>query len=234
MLTPDRVPAVYAEYGDDLVLTRAGKSGKAGDPNKDARDAIADAEYVRSRPQVAELLDGAQCEAEVCFVLDGIQWVAHIDLATSAGCVCDAKTCADVDGTEWSPVARARIPWHEALLYWHQLATYRRARGAATVPAVALIVCQHCADGVPDVRIIERAAEDDDILDRLAGDVEWSMRHEWTSPLTGRAVPPFANMLDARPDVAAIALPRCGTCPWCRQTRADLYFPYRSRRDAGV
>ena len=233
LLTPDRVPAVYAEYGEFLTLSRSGKSGAKGEPNAKARDAITDAAYARSRPEIAELLAGARCETEVQFDLDGIPWIAHVDLITAHGCVCDAKTCKDIEGTEWSAAVRQRVPWHEAMLYWHQLAVYRRALGTQE-PAVAIIACQHCEDGTPDVRIIERSEADDDILDRLASDVVWSMRHEWESPLTGIRLPSFADMLDMPADLAQGYLPRCETCEWCRRSRRSLYFPYAARRERGV
>jgi hypothetical protein len=248
LLTPDRIPAVYAEYGDLLTLSRAGKTGKAGEPNAAARQALADAEYVRTRPQVAELLDGGKCETEVRFELDGVPWIAHIDLITAGGCVCDAKTCRDIVGSEWDPVRKARVPWHEALLYWHQLAVYRKAVGAE---AVALIACQSCAEPPPDVRIIERSACDDDLLDQYAADVEASMRHEWTSPVTGQRMPSFVAM-QACPDAAALTelfarydetgkrlardFSRCESpsCGWCRKSREDLFFPYAAERGKGV
>jgi len=232
LLTPDRVSAVLAEYGDLLVLQKASKTGPAGSPNAAAREAQHDGLYVRQLPAVAALLNGAQCEVEITFALDGVPWVAHVDCITAAGCILDAKTCRDIEGTEWCPVRRCRRPWHETMLYWHQLAVYRHARGPETVPAVGLIACQSFDDGFPAVRIIERAQQDADILDRAAEDVALSMRHEWVSPLTGRTLPPFAEMLETPAD----DLPRCESpnCAWCRRTPRDIYYTYSAEREPGL
>lgn len=227
-LTPERIPAVYAEYGDLLVTSKAGKGGPAGSPNAAARDAIACAEYTRSRPQVAELLAGARCETELTFDLDGMAWVAHVDLITAAGCVIDFKTCAKIEGIEWSDWQHRYVPWHMAMLYWYQLALYRRALGGA--PAVAIVACQDCTEPPPDVRIIELQADSDEVLDQYAADIEASMRHEWTSPATGKRLPPFAEMVQM--DTAD--LHRCESCHYCRTSRRDLYFPFAIPRTGGV
>lgn len=231
LLTPDRIPAVYAEYGDLITLQKAGKTGQKGDPNADARQAVADGIYTRSVPQVAEMLEGGRCEVAVEWECGGLPWVCHVDLLAADGCVLDGKTCKDITGTQWSPVQRRYIPWHEALLYWHQLAVYRRALGPETVPAVGLIACQSTAD-IPDVRVIASVEGDEDILDQYAALVEKSMSEPWESPLTGLKLPPFRAMMAAPlADMLRCEEPDCG---WCRRSRQNVVFPHRLSRAAGL
>lgn len=235
LLTPERIPEVYAEYAETgfLTLSRAGKTGAKGEPNAAARQCLADALYVRSLPDVAALLYGAHCETEVRFELAGIPWISHIDLITDIGTILDAKTCRDVTGTEWCPVRKARVPWHESMLYWWQLALYRRAVSPADVPAVGIIACQSFPGSVPDVRVIVLSEDDTPCLDDYAGQIERSMRHEWTSPLTGRTIPAFETMLAV---TDSNTLPRCEEpgCAWCRKSRTKPYVTHRIARERGL
>jgi hypothetical protein len=241
LLTPERVPAVYAEYGDMLTLTRASKTGQKGEPNAAARDAIADATYARSLPDVADLLDGGRCETEVLFDLDGIPWIAHIDLITANGSVVDVKTASDLHKLYWNPAEKLRnAPWwndevqiSEGLLYWHQLAVYRRALGGPADRPVGIIAVRHRDGKHPHWHIIQRDERDDDILNGYASDVVWSMRHDWNSPITGERIPPFADMLDMPSELAQAILPHCGQCDWCIETQ-DPYVTYAARRERGL
>jgi len=239
LLTPGRVPAVFAEYGDLLTLTRASGDYKKGDPNKDARDIMRDAAYARALPEVAMWLDGATCEEEVSFDLDGTPWVCHIDMSNE-GCILDAKKCKDVMGLEYLPARGRRVIWHVAMLYWYQLAVYRRAKRAEG--GIGILALQP-TDDVPEVRIIPPIDRDYDIIDGYAKEVEASMRHAWTSPITGTLRPPFVEML-ACGDAASLAVlcskhsgnSRCESnrCGWCRKSRQNLYFPYAFERSRGV
>jgi hypothetical protein len=228
LLTPDRVPAVYAEYGDMLTLTRASGGYQKGEPNAAARETIANALYCRGVPDVAELLDGGRCETEIRWTLAGVPWVCHVDLITAGGCVLDAKTCRDIAGETWVPERKQRVPWHESMLYWWQLATYRRAVGPEAVPAVGIIACQ-ATDDIPEVRVIELDAADDDLLDDYAARIERSMTAPWVSPVTGLTLPPFPEMAE-HPE----RLPRCEACAWCRRSRTSFNIVHRIARSAGL
>jgi hypothetical protein len=229
VLTPERVQAVYDEYGDLLVLSRASGGYAKGDPNGAARATIANALYCRGIPAVAELLDGARCETEILWELAGVLWACHMDLITASGCIMDIKTCRDIRAEEWIPERKMRVPWHEAMLYWWQLAVYRKAVGPSNVPAVGIIACQATED-VPEVRVIELAADCDGILDEYAATVERSMGFDWISPVTGMELPPFPEMAE----MSADSLPRCEACAWCRKSRTAYNMVHRIARERGL
>jgi hypothetical protein len=114
-------------------------------------------------------------------------------------------------------------------LYWWQFAVYRRAVGAASVPAVGIIACQATED-VPEVRVIELAADCDAILDEYAATVERSMVSPWQSPVSGLTLPPFPALAEADP----ATLPRCEACAWCRKSRTAYNLVHRIARERGL